>query len=45
MRTAVRPLLHIFRSQLQGEQLALVLLGQDQMTVSDLARRLEAPFA
>ncbi len=45
MRTAAPPLLPIFRSQLQGELLALVLLGQDQMTVSDLARRLGAPFA
>lgn len=45
MRTAAPPLLPIFRSQLQGELLALVLLGQDQVTVSDLARRLDAPFA
>lgn len=35
----------IFRSQLQGELLAQIFLGRQQASVSDLARRLDAPVA
>ena len=45
MRTSAPPLLAVFRSQLQGELLARVLLGPDSLTVSDLARELSAPFS
>ena len=45
MRTTAPPLLAIFRSQLQGELLARVLLGDDRPTISDLARDLGAPVA
>lgn len=34
-----------FRSQAQGEILARVLLASDQLTISDLARALDLPFA
>jgi DNA-binding transcriptional ArsR family regulator len=45
MRTPAPPLLAIFRSQLQGELLARVLLGPRELTISDLARALGAPVA
>lgn len=45
MRTAAPPLLPLFRSRLQGDLLARVLLGADGLTVSDLARELRAPVA
>lgn len=54
MRTAAPPLLAIFRSQLQGELLARVLLGDagarrervtGSTTISDLARDLGKPLA
>jgi len=45
MRTSAPPLLAIFRSQLQGELLARVLLDPGRFSVSDLARALEAPTA
>lgn len=45
MRTSAPPLLAIFRSQLQGELLARVLLDSGQLTVSALARELQAPVA
>lgn len=43
MRTSAPPLLAVFRSQLQGELLARVLLSPGQLSVSDLARELDAP--
>ena len=52
MRTSAPPLLAIFRSQLQGELLARVLLGEagpgresGGTTISDLARDLGKPLA
>jgi hypothetical protein len=45
MRSSAPPLLPIFRSQLQGELLAAVLLSQDEQSISDLAARLDAPVA
>jgi DNA-binding transcriptional ArsR family regulator len=45
MRTPAPPLLAVFRSQLQGEVLARVLLAHDSITIADLARELEAPLA
>jgi hypothetical protein len=52
MRTQAPPLLAIFRSQLQGELLARVLLGElgqgtasAVTTISDLARDLDKPLA
>ena len=45
MRTSAPPLLAIFRSQLQGELLALVLLGETPNTIADLARQLDAPLS
>jgi hypothetical protein len=52
MRTSAPPLLAIFRSQLQGELLARVLLGEPGQgttcgvtTISDLARDLARPVA
>jgi predicted nucleotidyltransferase len=45
MRTAAPPLMAIFRSQLQGELLASVLLDSGQPTITDLARQLDAPVA
>lgn len=45
MRTSAPPLLGIFRSQLQGDLLARVLLGPAEMTISELARALGAPVA
>ncbi len=44
MRTSSPPLLAMFRSQLQGELLAQVLLSPGQ-SISDLARGLGAPVA
>lgn len=43
MRTYAPPLLPIFRSQLQGELLAAVLLGDQERSVSELAAMLGAP--
>lgn len=43
MRTSAPPLLGIFRSQLQGDLLARVLLGPGEMTISELARALGSP--
>lgn len=45
MRTSAPPLLAVFRSQLQGELLARVLLSPGQLSMSDLARVLEAPVS
>ena len=45
MRTSAPPLLAIFRSQLQGELLALVLLGSTAHTIADLARMLDTPLS
>ena len=44
MRTSAPPLLAVFRSQLQGELLARVLLSPGQLSMSDLARVLGAPI-
>lgn len=43
MRRQAPPLLPIFRSQLQGELLAAVLLGSEERSISDLAAVLQAP--
>jgi DNA-binding Lrp family transcriptional regulator len=43
MRTSAPPLLPIFRSRLQGDLLARVLLDPNRLTVSELARELAAP--
>jgi DNA-binding transcriptional ArsR family regulator len=43
MRTYAPPLLPIFRSQLQGELLAVVLLSGQERSVSELAAILRAP--
>lgn len=43
MRTSAPPLLPIFRSRLQGDLLARVLLQPGSLTVSALARELAAP--
>jgi DNA-binding transcriptional ArsR family regulator len=45
MRTSAPPLLGIFRSQLQGDLLARVLLDPGEMTISELARALGSPVA
>jgi predicted ArsR family transcriptional regulator len=45
MRTSAPPLLAVFRSQLQGDLLARVLLSPGQLTMSDLARVLDAPVS
>ncbi len=45
MRTSAPPLLAVFRSQLQGELLARVLLDPGRFSVSELARTLDAPTA
>lgn len=45
MRTSAPPLLPLFRSRLQGDLLARVYLGNNTLTVSDLARELHAPVA
>ncbi|HEY0891168.1 MAG TPA: ArsR family transcriptional regulator [Nocardioides sp.] len=44
-KSAAPPLMAIFRSQLQGELLARLLLAPEQTSISDLARDLGAPFA
>ena len=44
MRTSAPPLMAIFRSQLQGELLAELMLGPADPTIADLARRLDAPL-
>jgi len=43
MRTSAPPLLPVFRSQLQGDLLARVLLNPARLSISDLARALGAP--
>lgn len=45
MRTSAPPLLAVFRSQLQGDLLARVLLDPGRFTVSDLAREINAPVS
>ncbi len=45
MRTSAPPLLAIFRSQLQGDLLARVLLDPGRFTVSGLAREISAPVS
>lgn len=45
IRTSAPPLLPLFRSRLQGDLLARVLLIPDGLTVSGLARELRAPVA
>jgi DNA-binding transcriptional ArsR family regulator len=44
MRTSAPDLLPIFRSRLQGEILAALLLGDEERSISDLARQLGAPI-
>lgn len=44
-KNAPPPLMAIFRSQLQGELLARLLLDRSRTSLSDLARDLDAPFA
>lgn len=44
MRVAPPPLLAIFRSQVQGEVLAQVLLSDQPVTIADLSRRIGAPL-
>lgn len=44
-KNAPPPLMAIFRSQLQGELLARLLLNPSRTSLSDLARDLDAPFA
>ncbi len=43
MRTSAPPLLAIFRSRLQGDILARVILQPDTLTVTDLAKQVQAP--
>lgn len=43
MRTSAPPLLAIFRSRLQGDILARVMLQPDTLTVTDLANQVQAP--
>jgi DNA-binding transcriptional ArsR family regulator len=45
MRTARPPLLPIFRSRLQGELLAAVLLNDEERSVTQLAEALQASVA
>jgi predicted nucleotidyltransferase len=45
MRSSAPPLAAIFRSQFQGELLAMVLIDPDRFTISALARSLRAPVA
>lgn len=45
MRTSAPPLLAVFRSQLQGELLARVMLGPEGATITDLATDLGAPVS
>jgi hypothetical protein len=44
MRVSAPPLMAIFRSQLQGELLARVMLSDGPITIADLARDLSAPL-
>lgn len=44
MRTSAPPLLAVFRSQVQGEILARVLLIGEAVTIADLARELGSPL-
>ena len=44
MRAPAPPLMAIFRSQLQGELLARVMLSDEPITIADLARDLSAPL-
>jgi hypothetical protein len=44
MRVSAPPLMAIFRSQLQGELLARVMLSDKPITIADLARDLSAPL-
>jgi hypothetical protein len=44
MRTSAPPLLAVFRSQVQGEVLARVLLADEPVTIADLAREVGAPL-
>jgi DNA-binding transcriptional ArsR family regulator len=44
MRVQPPPLLAIFRSQVQGERLAQVLLSGQPVTIADLSRQLGAPL-
>lgn len=44
-RTPAPPLLVIFRSRAQGDILARVLLGNGPLTLSDVAKDLDLPFA
>lgn len=43
-KTQPPPLMPIFRSQAQGEILTQVMLSDEQLTISDLARSLNLPF-
>lgn len=45
MRTSAPPLLAVFRSRLQGDLLAQVLLNPVECTVTEIAAVLEAPLA
>lgn len=45
MRTSAPALLAVFRSQLQGELLAQVMLASEEPTISDLASALAAPVS
>lgn len=44
MRVAAPPLLAIFRSRVQGDILARVLLSSEPVTIADLARELSSPL-
>jgi DNA-binding Lrp family transcriptional regulator len=44
MRVPAPPLMAIFRSRLQGETLAHILLADQPITIADLARHLRAPL-
>jgi hypothetical protein len=44
-KAAAPPLMAIFRSQLQAEILTLVMLSPDRHSMSDLATKLDAPYA
>jgi DNA-binding transcriptional ArsR family regulator len=45
VRTSAPALLAIFRSQLQGELLARVMLSSDELTITELASDLSAPVS
>lgn len=44
-KAAAPPLMAIFRSQLQAEILTLVMLSPQRYSISDLAAKLDAPYA